>query len=87
MEMSEEVRQRLAKADSEGLCVACMEPLDKIGRVIRGCHERCSAAMWRAINAGTWTEQQRIDEGKLLPAAPGRPATNPVTIEAQRAKD
>jgi|TARA_Y100000310_G_scaffold258715_1_gene267203 hypothetical protein len=73
---------RVAKAKEEGLCVACLKELDT-GRTIRGCHERCARATTRAIEAGHFTEEQRIAEGKLCPAETGgRPPSNPVSVEA-----
>ncbi len=83
--LSDEAKARVAKAKSEGLCLACWKP--KYGKIVRGCHESCATATRRAIKAGTWTEGERIREGKLLPPNPGTKPTNPVTIEAQKAKD
>jgi len=83
--VTKEVTERLLKASSEKLCVACMEPLDD-SRTIRGCHQRCYKATKRCIERGVWTEEQRVAEGKLLKADPGgRPAFNPVSKEAAKA--
>lgn len=81
VQVKRSAKQRLAKAESEGLCVACMEPLD--GMVKRGCHERCYIATRRAIERGIWTMEERLAEGKILEAeTPGRKPSNPVSIEA-----
>lgn len=80
IELTPHVKRRLTTAKRKGLCVACMEPL--YGRVIRGTHEKCYKTSLRAIHAGTWTEEQRIAEGKLLVKDPGgRPRSNPVALE------
>lgn len=80
--MNKTARLRIAKAEQEGLCVACMEKLDN-EQAIRGCHPRCYQATLRAIHAGKWTEQERLTAGKLLEKLPpGRPHSNPVSKEA-----
>jgi hypothetical protein len=80
--MKKSALDRLAKAEREKLCVACMKPLGE-SRVIRGCHESCWKATKRAVAAGKFTEEQRVQEGKMLPAASGgRNPVNPVSIEA-----
>lgn len=82
VDMKRNAKQRIAKAEREGLCVACMEPLGD-GVVKRGCHEKCYAATRRAIKRGVWTLSDRLAEGKLLEySTPGRKPTNPVSIEA-----
>lgn len=74
-------RQRIAKAEAEGLCVACLTPLDET-RTIRGCHERCYRATTRAIKSGKTTEKERMQAGKLLSnAEPGKKPSNPVSLE------
>ena len=76
--------ERLSAAEKDGLCVACMKPLDST-RTVRGCHERCLKATTRAIAQGLCTEEQRISEGKLLTADPGgRRPSNPVTVELRQ---
>lgn len=84
VEVNREARQRLAKAEKENLCVACMQPLDH-SRTVRGCHERCYRATIRGIAKGQTTEAERIEEGKLheLPDYGSR-ATNPVTKELSK---
>jgi hypothetical protein len=80
--MKKTALDRLAKCEREKLCVACLKPLGTT-RVIRGCHESCWKATKRAVAAGKFTEEERIAEGKILPAASGgRNPTNPVSIEA-----
>jgi hypothetical protein len=76
--------QRIAKAAAEGLCVACLKPLDET-RTVRHCHERCYRATLRAIKAGKTTEEERLREGKLLECDEvGRKASNPVTCELEK---
>lgn len=83
IEVKRSARERIAKAEAEGLCVACMKPLDAT-RTLRGCHERCYRATDRAIKRGIWTEEDRVAEGKLLEKETGgREPTNPVSIEAK----
>ena len=83
IEVKKSVRDRLARAEKECLCVACLEPLD--GRVVRGCHERCHKATMRAIDAGLTTEIERVSEGKLLEMGKrGRKPTNLVSKELSK---
>ena len=79
--LNKAARQRIAKAEAERLCVACMEPIGE-SRVKRGCHERCYRATLRAIAKGLTTEQARMQEGKFLECdTPGRKLSNPVSVE------
>lgn len=81
MKLSKSAQQRVAKAAEQGLCVACLQPLD--GRVVRGVHERCYRATRNAVLRGYFTEEARIKDGKLLECQPGgRKASNSVTKEA-----
>lgn len=83
VEVKRVAQSRIAKAQSERLCVACMEKLDG-SRTIRGCHERCYRATLRAILAGRTTEQERVADGKLLERdTPGRNPSNPVSVELE----
>lgn len=79
MKLGLAVRRRIAKAEAEKLCVACLQPL--YGKVIRGCHQKCYRATLRAIEKGLTTEAERVSQGKLLPCnTVGRPS-NPVMLE------
>ena len=83
IEVRKPARDRLAKADKEHLCVACLEPLGD-QEPIRGCHPKCYRATRRAIVAGKFTESQRVEAGKLLEKMDaGRKPSNPVSVEAQ----
>lgn len=74
--------RRIAKAQAENLCFACLEPLS--GTVKRHCHERCYRATLRQVEKGATTIEQRVSEGKLAgDADKGRPPSNPVTMELQ----
>lgn len=85
VKLTKEATERIAKAERERLCVACLNPLGS-SRVIRGCHEACKKATERAIARGDFTEEERVRDGKLLSGhAGGRKPTNPVTIEARGA--
>jgi hypothetical protein len=76
-------RERLAKCQQENLCPACLEPLADDEPRMRGVHIRCYHATRRAIQAGKFTEQERVQAGKLLePSSTGRPPSNPVSVEA-----
>ncbi len=84
IEVKKSIVERLRKASHEGLCVACMQPLDST-RTIRGCHERCHKATMRMIEVGKTTEADRVSQGKLLEKCqPGRKPSNPVTLEVTR---
>ncbi len=81
--MKRSVIQRIAKCEAEGLCMSCLKPIGE-SRVVRGCHERCARATYRAIKDGKLTDEQRVAEGKWLETAQRGPKpTNPVTIEAR----
>lgn len=82
--MKRSAKQRLARAERESLCVACMKPLDN-GTIKRGCHERCYRATLRAIEKGRMTMADRLAEGKILEAEDGgRKPSNPVSVEAAK---
>lgn len=73
--------QRVVRCQQQKLCLACEQPLGEC-RVVRGCHERCAKATYRAIEAGKTSDKQRIEDGKWLPAEPGgRKPSNPVSME------
>jgi hypothetical protein len=83
VEVRKSARDRLSKCSSEGLCVACMEPIDEGEKPIRGCHVACYHATRRAILAGKFTDAQRVEAGKLLEQQErGRKPSNPVSREA-----
>jgi len=83
VEMKKSIIERVGRCRRDGLCLACGEQI-KSGRTIRGCHEKCARATYRAILRGDFTDEQRVQDGKWLDAqAGGRPASNPVTIEAK----
>ena len=81
IEVNREARKRIAKCEAEGLCCACLQPLDQT-RVIRGCHYKCAKATYRAILAGKCTDEERVKEGKWLEhGKTGRKPSNPVSVE------
>jgi hypothetical protein len=85
IEMKKNVAMLVAKLQAEGKCLACGLPLDG-GKVVRGAHEKCAKATYRAIAAGKTTDAKRVEDGKWLPAENGgRKPSNPVTIELRRA--
>lgn len=82
VKLNRAARQRIAKCESEGLCFACMEPLEGIVR--RHCHQRCYKATLRAVEKGLTTIKKRVAEGRLAGENDGgRPPSNPVTLELQ----
>jgi hypothetical protein len=84
VEVDRTAKRRIAKAEDEGLCKACMFPLDDT-RTIRHCHERCWRATRRAILRGECTDEERVAEGKLGEIGDlGRVPTNPVTVELRK---
>lgn len=75
--------QRLARCEKEGLCLACLKPIGS-SRVVRGCHEKCARATYRAIGIGAFTDEERVANGKwLAKAKTGPKPSNPVSIEAE----
>lgn len=83
IELKKTAQKRIQQCNAEGLCLACLKPLDNT-RTIRGVHERCNQATIRAINRGETTEEQRISEGKWLPRdAGGRPPSTAVTLDVR----
>lgn len=82
VEMKRRPLQRLAKCDREGLCPACLESLGDC-RPIRGCHPKCAKATYRAIAAGTMTDEGQVACGEWKPRDGGRKPSNPVTIKAK----
>jgi len=81
IEMKKSVAMRVAKLQAEGKCLACELPLGE-GRVVRGCHEKCAKATYRAIFSKKTTDTKRIEDGKWLSAeSGGRKPSNPVSVE------
>lgn len=79
IQMNADAQARVEQATKEGLCVACLEPLNG-ARAIRGCCQGCHRATLRAIERGITTEIARMLEGKFLPKHKGgRKPSNPVT--------
>ena len=74
---------RINKCEKEGLCLACLKPLDGT-RVVRGCHERCARATYRAIERGEIDPDKWVADGKWLALGQRGPKpSNPVTVEAK----
>lgn len=85
IEMKRSVVLRIAKYKAKRICLACDEPFKPNEKVIRGCHQRCARATYRAIARGDFTDAERVAEGKWLVQEPKGPKpTNPVTIEARK---
>ncbi len=85
IDMKREIAKQVMERQAQGLCVACGEVLQpdetKTARVVRGCHEKCAKAIYRAIEAGKTTDAKQIAIGRWLePASPGCKPTNPVTM-------
>jgi len=81
VEVKQTAMRRIAKAEAEGLCCACMLPKGD-GRIVRGCHMACLKATYKAIASGLCTDDERVQEGKLLTKAKsGRKLSNPVSID------
>lgn len=79
IEVKKPARERIAKADADGLCVACLQSLNG-EKPIRGCHSKCYRATMRAIEQGKCTDEERVASGKLLECGKsGRKPSNPVT--------
>lgn len=71
VEMKRSAVQRVAKCQAEGLCCSCLEPLVADAKVVRGCHERCAKATYRAIESGRLTDNGQVESGEWLPAESG----------------
>ena len=83
VEMKKSVVDKITRCKRDQVCLACDKPIET-GRTVRGCHERCARATYRAILRGDFTDEQRVQQGKWLDAqSGGRPASNPVTVEAK----
>jgi len=83
VEMKKSALQRVARCQSEGLCLSCLESLGDC-RPIRGCHPRCAHATYRAIRAGMLTDEDQVASGEWLPALPGgRPPEVAVSKKAR----
>jgi hypothetical protein len=76
-----EAKERIEKAQREGLCLACLKPIADGEETLRGAHSACYQATYRAISAGKTTWEERIAEGKIGPAKTGRKPSNPVSAE------
>lgn len=77
--------ERLEKCERECLCVACLEPIVAEEKTMRGMHMRCYFATKRAIDSGKTTEEERLQEGKMLEAKPGgRKPSNPVSLDCNQ---
>ena len=87
IEVDKQAEQRIEKAKSKDLCLACLEPMgDDIG--MRGCHSKCYRATMRAIERGWTTDNERVQEGKLGERKPpGRKPLNPVTRELKESRN
>ncbi|MEM7558452.1 MAG: hypothetical protein AAF394_04960 [Planctomycetota bacterium] len=86
VDMDKEAIRRIAKAEEEGLCLACLEKLKPGEAVIRGDHARCYHAIYRAIQRGETTDAQMVAKGMMLEASRGgRPRSNPISIELKLA--
>jgi hypothetical protein len=81
IEMKKSALQRIARCQREGLCLACLEPL--AGTVLRGCHERCAKATYRAIAKGLLTDEGQVACGEWAEPRSGREPSNPVSIKAK----
>lgn len=82
IEVKKAALRRIAKAEREDLCVACLRPFELGEKRQRGCCMSCYHATYRAIKQGKVTDAERVAEGKLLPPSPpGRPPSHPVSLE------
>lgn len=82
VEMSSKGSRRIVKAKQEDLCLGCLSKSQS--KLIRGLCSACYQATLRLINSGQVSEESLLKNGKIYPKSKGgRPASNPVTIEAQ----
>ena len=68
MPLPKQAAERVEKAEENGLCLACLEPLGRSDRQIRGVHDTCYKALMRACKRGDVTEQDLIRQGRLFAA-------------------
>lgn len=68
IQMKHSTELKIAKFKKRKLCLACGKPLGT-GKVVRGCHEKCAHATYRAIERGETTDDEAVQEGFWLPHA------------------
>lgn len=82
VELRRSARLHVEKCRRDGLCLACGQPFIEGEKVRREMHIRCYDATWRAVRDGKTTWEERVKNGRAGEAkSPGRPPSNPVTIE------
>lgn len=85
IEVDRKAKNRVARCLKHKLCCACLQPLGT-GRVVRGCHEKCARATYRAIERGELTDADQVEAGEWLEhGTRGPKPSNPVTIKARAA--
>jgi hypothetical protein len=85
IEVDQKGMKRVARCIKYKLCCACLKPLGD-ARVVRGCHEKCARATYRAIERGELSDSDQVEAGEWLPHGQRGPKpTNPVTIKARSA--
>lgn len=83
VEVDRKAQLRVARCRKKGLCCACLKPLET-SKVVRGCHEKCARATYRAIARGELTDSDQVEAGEWLEhSVRGSKPTNPVTIKAR----
>ena len=87
VDMEKAALKRLAKAEAEGLCPACLEVFKEGEARKRGVHVRCYHAMYRAIRAKEASDEDLVAKGFILEASSGgRPRSNPISIAIAKGK-
>ncbi|MFN8742870.1 MAG: hypothetical protein ACK5YR_23315 [Pirellula sp.] len=84
--MKKEIVLKIRRYSKKRLCLGCDKPISPEEKIVRGCHERCARATYRAIEKGLTTDSERVADGKWLAHAKRGPKpSNPVTIETRQA--
>lgn len=75
---------KITKYAKRKLCLACDLPLGK-SKVVRGDHEKCAHACYRAIERGETTDEDLVSDGVWLAQAKRGPKPrNAVTIRLRK---
>ena len=82
--MKREVVLRINRYTKKRICLACDKPIEEGKKIVRGCHEGCARAMYRAIERKEITDADQVAEGRWLAKGKRGPKpTNAVTLRAK----
>lgn len=76
-----EIERQNDRLKADGICLGCGDKIPPKVKDKRGLHPKCYEAYRRAVSRGETTEKEMLRSGKILPASPGRPLSNPLAKE------